>query len=296
MRLTAQVMSLWETQLKPALVAARRLARKAPLVRYAHARWLALRDGENGKRLFDDHDAYFRALHEKRDGTIVLRTQDGLGIVVRQNVCDARIVREIFVDKPYVKHLALPPAPTVIDIGGYIGDFSLYAVKRLGAKRVVVFEPTAENFKVLIRNVELNGYGDRITAVNKAVSDGNEIVLNVQTLGQEEMHVSAYWYKDAERRTLPAVTLADAFTSYGLDEVDLLKVDCEGGEYDLFAAVPDELFSRIGNIVFEYHTIEGYKPRLDELLTKLQRVGYELRIDGDIVSALRADWNARRRA
>jgi hypothetical protein len=44
-----------------------------------------------------------------------------------------------------------------------------------------------------------------------------------------------------------------------LESVDLLKVDCEGGEYELFATAPDAVFERIGDIALEYHAIKGYE-------------------------------------
>ena len=58
--------------------------------------------------------------------TVDLVTRDGLRITIRQNIWDARIVSEIF-EKPYVNSCPHSPRLTVIDIGGYIGDFSLYA-------------------------------------------------------------------------------------------------------------------------------------------------------------------------
>jgi FkbM family methyltransferase len=272
---------------KSLMTSARRLARRSALVRHAHAHLISFRDGESVKRLFKNYDAYFRALHHKNAASTVLEMCDGLKVRIRNNVLDARIIREIFVEQSYAAHVDLPPDPVVVDIGGYIGDFSLYAVKRLGASRVIVFEPARENFEVLQKNVRLNNYERRIIAVNKAVANNPELTLNVQSLEHSELHVSAYWYEGAESRKLPALTLSQIFPAYGLATIDLLKVDCEGGEYDIFSQVPSEVFRRIQDIVFEWHAIEGYEPRLASLLDKLRREGYDLRIDGDIVSATR---------
>ncbi|MEY4544156.1 MAG: hypothetical protein RL685_351 [Pseudomonadota bacterium] len=274
-------------KLKPLLTAVRRRVRKAHAVRYAQACWLRFRDGSAGRELFNEPDVYFSALHRKSEEPALLSTRDGLKIQIRRNIFDARIVREIFLDRPYLKHVRLRAAPTIIDVGGYIGDFSLYAVKHLGARQVIVFEPTRENFAVLEQNVRLNGYEQRITAVPCAVSNTKTVALNVQRLAAGEMHVSAYWYEDAERRVLPATTLADILETYSLEKVDLLKVDCEGGEYDIFEAVPRAVLDKIDNIVFEYHAIRGYQPRLERVLQLLGDAGYLLKMDGDIVSATR---------
>ena len=261
--------------------------KKISLARYVHARVRGLHDRYEGSKLFANPDLYVQALYRKGAGPVVLRTHDGLNLTIRQNLWDARIVREIFFDKPYDRHFHLPFQPTIVDIGGYIGDFSVYAAKYLKARRVVVYEPIAENFEILKRNVDGNGFGDRITAVNKAVGNVDELVLNVQKKENDEVHVSAYWYPEAERRRIPCITLPDLLETHQLESVDLLKVDCEGGEYEIFPSVPDRVFDRIRNIVFEYHRVEGFEEKLARVLSRLESAGYALRRDKGVVSAVR---------
>lgn len=260
---------------------------KLPFVRAASARLRSLQARRDGAQVFENADDYARAFYRKADDGVVLRTHDGLNVAIRRNRWDAEIVREIFFAQPYTRHVRLSPNPVVVDVGGYIGDFALYAVKYLGAARVVAYEPTEENFAMLRRNVELNGYGDRITTVKKAVGASGETVLNVQKRGGDEVHVSAYWYPGAEPRALPSVSLAELLDAHGLDSVDLLKVDCEGGEYDIFPDTPDAVFDRIDNIVFEYHAVDGYRPKLERVLGRLASAGYELHDERQIVSARR---------
>lgn len=261
------------------------ILKKFPLARYTYARICRWRDKKEGKKVFKNNDVYLKALTQKGEGTVVLRTHDNLNIKIRLNIYDARIIREIFFRKPYIQHLTLPPNPIIIDIGGYIGDFSLYAVKYLNARRVIVYEPTAENFKILKQNIEENNYLDRITAVNKGVSDSDETILNVQINKSEEVHVSSYLYKGAEQRRVPSITLSDLFEKHQLDSVDLLKIDCEGGEYDILSSVPEYLLKRIKNIAFEYHRVDGFETKLNYILKHLKSTGYKVRKDGDTISA-----------
>jgi FkbM family methyltransferase len=270
------------------MAAIREALKKIPLARFAHDRLREWSDRHRASRLLVNYRLYLQALQSKGDGAVVLRTRDGLNITIRQNLWDARVVREIFFDRPYLRRITLPASPVVVDIGGYIGDFSLYAVKYLNAERVIVYEPAAENFAILRQNVEANGFAGRIIAVNKAVSDSDEVMLNVQIRESEEVHVSAYWYPHAERRRTLSVTLPSLFQAHQLESVDLLKIDCEGGEYDILSSLSDEFLSRIKNIVFEYHQIDGFEARLDLVSSRLRAAGYSLRIDGRIVSASRA--------
>ena len=218
-------------------------------------------------------------------GTVVIRTRSGLVIAMRKNVWDARIVREMFQQRPYLRHTSLPSSPVIVDIGAYIGDFSLFAAHELNA-RVFAYEPTIENLELLNENVLANSMGGRIQVVNKAVGDGDPVTLHVSRNG-EEIHVSRYWYEGGEDRTVETVTLVDLFETHHLDKIDLLKVDCEGCEYDIFQSVPGPVFERIGNIVFEYHRFEGSDRKLDALKALLTNNGYRLSIDGLIVSACR---------
>ena len=268
--------------------AIRRILKGVPAVRYLHARTRAWVDERDGRRLFDNAGTYVQALTRKGTGTVVLRTHDGLNLTIRQNIWDARIVREIFFDRPYVRRFVPPPGSTIVDIGGYIGDFSIYAAKYLRAGRVIVYEPTVENFAILKLNIANNGYEDRIVAVDKAVGGSSHVHLNVQIEEGEEVHASAYRYQGAEQRAISSVTLAELFEEHDLDAVDLLKIDCEGGEYDILAAAPDQLFDRVRAVVFEYHSVEGFEPKLDHILRRLTGAGYTVWKDGTIVSASRA--------
>lgn len=260
--------------------------RKIPLVQQIYTRFVSFQYSNEGRKLFTNYDLFFKALNKKEIGSVVLFTRDGLKLTIRQNIWDARIIQETFIEKPYIRYFNLPSNPTIVDIGGYIGDFSIYAAKYLNAN-VIVYEPTIENFVILKQNIENNGFEKRIIPINKAVSDSNEIKLNIKIQKSEEVHASAYMYQDAGSRIIPSITLSNLLETHQLDSIDLLKVDCEGCEYDIFSETSDQIFNRIKNIVFEYHRVEGFKMKLDLVLNRLQSIGYRVKIDGQIAYAYR---------
>lgn len=240
--------------------------------------------------VFSNWWSYFRSRRIKDDGETVLKTRSGLKIAVRHNTWDTKIVREQFIDRSYLRGFQ-PPAhrPVIVDVGSYIGDFALYCAHELNA-RVVAYEPTAENWTMLQKNLSLNPHlAERITAVNKGVSVDRQIVANVQTDGRE-IHVSSQWYADdprAERRTFPCDTLTEVLDLWGLDRVDLLKVDCEGGEYDIFPSTPPEIFARIGSIVFEWHRIPDWESKLGSVRRTLESAGFVVERKGFLAYASR---------
>ncbi len=62
------------------------------------------------------------------------------------------------------------PRDVFYDVGANVGVFSLYAARTKDAV-VMAFEPAAENYRILNRNIALNGLSDRITALNIALHD-----------------------------------------------------------------------------------------------------------------------------
>lgn len=270
----------------------RRFFQRTPLLRelYGTARqkYQSRRMARAAQRYFVNSDEYRTAL-EAEDGKIIqVRTKDGLTLSIRRNYMDAAILAEIFLDNCYVQGLSLPKGPVVVDIGGYNGDFALYAAKRLSARKVVSCEPSPRNWALLQRNVAQNQYDDRIEMVNKAVTNGQDVMMNVDTHDRGQARVSAYGSDGQQRQLVPGITLAALVEQHGLTEIDLLKIDCEGGEYDILSNAPTEVFKRIHNIVFEYHEIEGFKAKLEDVSQRLRDEGFSLTTRGALIFASRA--------
>jgi FkbM family methyltransferase len=239
-------------------------------------------------RYFLNAEQFKSALRAHGESALVdLRTADGLIITIRQNYGDAMTVGEIFLDDCYVRDLALPNSPVVVDIGGFIGDFSLYAVKRLNARRVIVCEPSPRNWTLLLKNIANNGYEDRIEPVNKAVTDGSNAMMNIDAPEEYQCMVSAYSTSAQPLSAVPGISLGELLRQHSVESVDLLKIDCEGGEYAIFQSTPSDVLSRIQNIVFEYHSVgEGWS-NLEKVKQRLRREGYVLSLNRGLVSASR---------
>jgi FkbM family methyltransferase len=239
-------------------------------------------------RYFLNADEFKSALGAHGGTELVdLRTADGLTITMRQNYGDAMTVAEIFMGNCYVRNVTLPPNPMVIDVGGFIGDFSLYAVKRLNARRVIVCEPSPRNWALLLKNIANNGYADRIEPVNKAVTDGGNAVMNIDAPDEYQCMVSAYYPSEQPLSAVPGISLGELLRDHAVESVDLLKIDCEGGEYAILESTPADVLSRIRNIVFEFHSIDGVWAKLESVKHRLCREGYALHTRGGLVSASR---------
>lgn len=173
----------------------------------------------------------------------------------------------------------LPPRPLesligrqprrIVDLGANVGFFSISALDRYPDSHVVAFEPDPMNAASLREQVRRNRLEDRWKLVEAAAAAEDGELRFVAGLGSN----SRLAREDESEGTI-AVRARDVFPY--LDDVDLLKMDIEGGEWALLG---DERFARVRPraVVLEYHSLmcpeENPKRAAAELLA---RAGYEV--------------------
>ena len=168
---------------------------------------------------------------------------------------------------------------TVVEIGAHKGFFSILAGSV--AERVISFEPNKENYDYFTRNIKLNNMG-HITAINKAVSnteDNRTFTVSNITPARHTLISSSFSGSgkavEVECTTLAAI-LRDP--NYMIDRIRLLKVDCEGAEYDIFLGCDPAVFQKIDAVVLEMHEISSIPHKMTELVQFFKQVGYTAEI------------------
>jgi len=165
--------------------------------------------------------------------------------------------KEIFMEGSYTRELAfkIPKHPTIIDIGANAGFFSLFAASRYPNARIFSFEPIPSNYRQLKLNKELNKNA-QITCIQKAVygSSGN---ISLSFDPDDSFTTSASIFDKSDTRDkiiqVPCVTLQEIFDEYRLECCDLLKMDCEGAEYEILYNCPASYLRRISQMALEVH-------------------------------------------
>lgn len=227
---------------------------------------------------FNDYENLLQESNDKirHDKVTVLETVNGTKIAARHNIYDVKIIKEQFLDLQYFPDYFEDnfKPKVVLDIGGYIGDLSLYCASTFGSK-VHCYEPTPQNYKIIKQNLELNPHlQDMITVHNKGVSSSNKILeLNVQEI-VSEIHASTHkkYKNDVTTIQIPCVSLEDAIEELNESKIDLLKIDCEGEEFNILGNCnTEDLAHSVKYIAFEYHNfVEDYKQKLEVLLKDLE--------------------------
>jgi FkbM family methyltransferase len=162
----------------------------------------------------------------------------------------------------------------VVEIGAHKGYFTLMAGKL--ASRVLAFEPDAENHAYLSANVALNMLGDRITVLNQAVSaeEGPKTFsVSTRTAARHTFYASAFSGAGVPK-TVECTTLERLMRDHRIDRIGLLKMDCEGSEYDILLNTDPSVFERIDAIALEMHESVSIAHKKEELIAHLEKAGY----------------------
>jgi FkbM family methyltransferase len=157
-----------------------------------------------------------------------------------------------------VPGLPIRAGDVVLDIGANHGFFTCYAASK-GAT-VYAFEPVPRSYKRLVANVERNGFANRVTVVQCAVSDSNgraELLVSDSKGGGDSTMDPVFAKRSgvpvAERITVECKTLASILEEYAIPSIRMCKIDIEGAELALLSALKAQHRARIQGFAMEYH-------------------------------------------
>jgi FkbM family methyltransferase len=190
----------------------------------------------------------------------MLHLRNGWKLHLSNDASDVVTAFQVFAKRDYG---TIPKSGTVIDIGANIGLFSLYAALH-GADRVLAFEPSEHSFALLKRNVDENGLSGRVNISRLAISaTGGTLVQFPRKSNVLNKMVEHTGDESGEDHDLVATaSLSEIVANAG--RVGLLKIDCEGAEYDILYSTTAGTFQQIHQVRMEYH--KGGALRLQEFL------------------------------
>jgi FkbM family methyltransferase len=120
---------------------------------------------------------------------------------------------------------------TFVSVGTWIGPFTLFAAKHY--ERVIGFEPESLAFNEVSRNVILNNYSN-VELNNVAVASFNGTLQLGECIAcPKGMSRTSFLY-DGDKFSVKCETLRKIYADRGLTTRTCLKIDIEGGEYNLF--------------------------------------------------------------
>jgi FkbM family methyltransferase len=210
----------------------------------------------------------------------MLWEKDGLRFEVRMETTDWNTVQACVGEDEYGLADVNMYRKLVFDVGAHIGSVGIWCAKR-GARAVCV-EPVPPNVELIRTNAWLNGVSDHV-AVVETVAGRLQEVRTIRWGFAQDKTARAHAYIGDSGRAAPdvpfeskpavAVTFHELVAEHG--EPDIVKLDCEGGEWAWLEETPG--MASVPLIVGEWHPTEGHTLR--DLRAALDRT-HELTVTG----------------
>jgi len=169
-------------------------------------------------------------------------------MVLRPNTSDINVFEQIFIDEEYRCSIDTEPA-IIIDAGANIGLASIYYSLAFPKAKIIAFEPEFSNFALLQENVK---HYPNIVCENAGLWNKNTW-LKIHNPGGQKHSFTVE--ESSDPQGIKAVTVDEVMAQHNLPFIDILKVDIEGAEKEMFSAHPDWI-RKVGMIVIELHDKE----------------------------------------
>ena len=185
----------------------------------------------------------FRRVPSLPDPPRQVSLRSGQRVIARR--ADGIVLFEHFGLDVYGMDLGLHDPKVIVDLGANIGFSTIALARRYPTARFVCVEPTAENRALLEQNLRLNGIDAQVFPF-----------AIVGTAGRYDLNVAEYPAANnvsaSAEGSIEGITLGELLDRAGVERVDLLKIDIEGAERQVFEAASGWA-DRVDAIVGELH-------------------------------------------
>lgn len=184
---------------------------------------------------------------------------------IRRQTTDFLVFEQVFLDKDY-EFSYLGEIKNVIDAGANVGLTSIFYACDYNPERIISIEPEKENFDTLLFNC---ANFDNITPINAALWYKKErLTIHEHDLGNWAFTTSKEGdsAEKSTHQTIQTFTIPDLMQQFGMDVIDILKIDIEGSEYELFNHDVSKWLPKVKYLIVELH--ENLKPGVTDAFHK----------------------------
>jgi FkbM family methyltransferase len=183
---------------------------------------------------------------------------------------DFKVINETWIENVYRIHQGqFFGGGVFVDVGANIGAVSLFVDSfnkdREDDSKIKVYaiEPEPNNLYLLNQNIQ-NNPTENITIVSNAIWH-EEAMVSISNRGGNSSIVDL----EEDSSEVLAITLETLFSTYNIEEVDVMKIDIEGAEFDLIINTPAETLAKINRLVLEFD--KSFDGRFGQMIEKLSK-------------------------
>ena len=209
---------------------------------------------------------------------------DGYKVFLDKNDCHGySVASTTILPEKHLLEKEIQSGDTVIDVGANIGYYTLLFAKLVGKTgKVFAFEPVPENYKILKKNIEVNGLHN-VIAVQMGISNitGTAKLYKGKTAGSHSLIQSRYTLD--ETISIDVTTLDEYFERYD-EKIDFVKSDTEGHDFNVLQGMPRILESGVKLMIeFDPYLLQETTSR--KFVEFLQKRNYVMQLmDYELVS------------
>jgi FkbM family methyltransferase len=171
----------------------------------------------------------------------------------RLGTSDISVIRQVFVKREYECVVHEEDVSFIIDCGANIGCTSYFFLHHYPEARVIAVEPDPGNFAMCRRNLE--PFGERVTLVNSGVwpTSAPLCIERGSFRDGREWSFQVRLASEGEQPDLMGTTILELIRNSGFEDVDLLKIDIESAERELFSGDVQGWLSHTRRLAIELH-------------------------------------------
>ncbi|WP_165823758.1 FkbM family methyltransferase [Pseudochryseolinea flava] len=179
-----------------------------------------------------------------------------LNIRFREKTEDEKVLADSFDNDIFYQelpYLKVSDKPVIVDVGAHIGTFSMFSSMKYPASKIFAFEASRDTFSLLDTNVRENKLIPQVKVFHNALCSIDQPVTLYHNL------VDGNWGHTISKEISASSEVVDglAFSTFvskeQIREIDLIKFNCEGAEFDILINSPDTLLAKIKCAVILYH-------------------------------------------
>lgn len=181
--------------------------------------------------------------------TYIHHATNNPSVILRENSTDGRVYYSIFIQGEF-DHLLLTQEPTtIIDAGAYIGLSALFFNKAFPNASIIAIEPEQSNFELLSKNT---GHLNNVTRVKGGLWS-KDACLRISDRGTGSWGFTVTEVPCDEPHDVEGISIGTLITQHKLERIDILKLDIEGAEKELFSENTSSWLPLVNTMIIELH-------------------------------------------
>lgn len=174
-------------------------------------------------------------------------------IYLRSGTSDASVFTQVFGSLEYNINIRFQPE-TIIDAGANIGLAAVYFINKYPKSKIISVEPENSNFELLQRNV--SNYKS-VHTIQRAISNKANQYVNVVDDDNGEWGFTTEVKEESDNKNVKGfvktITIGEIMEENELKQIDILKIDIEGAEKELFESAFEKWMPKTRCIIIELH-------------------------------------------